>query len=294
MAAPTFDTDLDDVFDLVADDTRLEILRALWTQRTDDGATDPDPVSFSELRKAVGVEDSGRFNYHLDKLTPYFVQDAADGYALTYAGARVIGAAVSGIYTDTETELHDTPMGPCGTADCDGTVTAHYEGGTVVIECDTCEVGSRVSAPPILVGAHDLEDDPRAVARFALTIIQKTVRGFCHVCNGPVEPRLDEDAPDPAGEGGVSVTFECDACGSASHTTAVSLLLDHPGVIAMLHDAGVDYRYALMWGDSGSFEWEETLRDDGSIEIRFDVPDDGATPTVILDEDFEVREYGRE
>jgi DNA-binding HxlR family transcriptional regulator len=35
---------------------------------------DAGPLSFSELRERVGVTDSGRFNYHLEKLVGRFVR----------------------------------------------------------------------------------------------------------------------------------------------------------------------------------------------------------------------------
>jgi len=54
----------------------------------------------SELRKRVGVRDSGRFRYHLEKLRGPFVEQADDGsYRLTYAGSEVVTAIVAGTYT---------------------------------------------------------------------------------------------------------------------------------------------------------------------------------------------------
>ena len=55
-----------DAFALIGNETRLAILEALW-------AADERPVSFSELRRAVGMRDSAQFNYHLQKLTGHFV-----------------------------------------------------------------------------------------------------------------------------------------------------------------------------------------------------------------------------
>jgi len=49
--------DPEDVFTLLSDDIRVEILQALWEA--------DDPVAFSELHGAVGIRDSGQFNYHL-------------------------------------------------------------------------------------------------------------------------------------------------------------------------------------------------------------------------------------
>ncbi|MFT4933083.1 MAG: DNA-binding transcriptional ArsR family regulator, partial [Natronomonas sp.] len=67
------ETEAEEVFAVLADDTRVAILQALWE-------TEDYEASFSELRDAVGMRDSGQFNYHLDKLVGPFVAKAEDGY----------------------------------------------------------------------------------------------------------------------------------------------------------------------------------------------------------------------
>ena len=43
-----------------------------------------DPRTFSELREAVGMRDSGQFNYHLDKLLGTFVRVTEEGLRNCY------------------------------------------------------------------------------------------------------------------------------------------------------------------------------------------------------------------
>ncbi|ERG89898.1 MAG: hypothetical protein J07HX5_02071, partial [halophilic archaeon J07HX5] len=71
-----------DSFEAVSDEVRLGILKAFVEERrrrteidwTDRKITDDVVIlSFSELQDAVGVDDSGRFNYHLDKLVDRFI-----------------------------------------------------------------------------------------------------------------------------------------------------------------------------------------------------------------------------
>lgn len=83
----------DDAFATLGNETRIEILQTL-------GATD-DPLSLSELRKRVGMRDSGQFNYPLDQLAEHFVEDTHEGYALQRASERIIEAVLSGAVTDT-------------------------------------------------------------------------------------------------------------------------------------------------------------------------------------------------
>lgn len=57
--------DSDAAFAAVSDPTRIAILRALATHARETGES---VCRFSELRKRAGVDDSGRFRYHLNKL----------------------------------------------------------------------------------------------------------------------------------------------------------------------------------------------------------------------------------
>jgi DNA-binding transcriptional ArsR family regulator len=79
------DADVVDAFDALADETRLGVLRALVRA---DG-----PLEFSDLRARAGVRDSGRFNYHLDRLLGRFVEKRNGRYALTAAARERLSAA---------------------------------------------------------------------------------------------------------------------------------------------------------------------------------------------------------
>jgi len=116
-------TDPTDALSVLADETRLAILRAL--------ADADDPLPFSRLRERAGVSDSGRFSYHLRQLCEYFVRETPEGYELGHAGARVIdatSAAGDDAPTDPGVTPGDTPTGECpvcGEADCDRLIHVH-------------------------------------------------------------------------------------------------------------------------------------------------------------------------
>lgn len=78
------------LYALLADETRLGIVLELYDARTSN--TEPDGLTFSVLRCRVGVEDSGRFNYHLDQLTGALVRKVEDRYTLTGTGERLVRA----------------------------------------------------------------------------------------------------------------------------------------------------------------------------------------------------------
>lgn len=74
-------------FAVLGNETRLTILLTLESA---DGA-----LGYSELKRQVGVYDSGRFNYHLDKLLGHFIDGADDGYRLRDVGRRAAQAVVA-------------------------------------------------------------------------------------------------------------------------------------------------------------------------------------------------------
>ena len=67
-----------ETFSLLANEDRLAILKTI-VRADERGET---PCSFSALREAVDIRDSGRFSYHLQELTGHFLTHSADGYSL--------------------------------------------------------------------------------------------------------------------------------------------------------------------------------------------------------------------
>lgn len=77
----------DEAFAVLGNKTRISILLAL------EGSD--DALAYSELKREVGVCDSGRFNYHLEKLLGHFVVETDDGYRLRDIGRRAAEAVVA-------------------------------------------------------------------------------------------------------------------------------------------------------------------------------------------------------
>lgn len=78
----------DEAFAALGNETRMAILQALWDSR--------DPLSFSDLRDAIGIQDPGRFHYHLSHLTDHFVRKSGKGYVLRAAGNTSFGPSWQG------------------------------------------------------------------------------------------------------------------------------------------------------------------------------------------------------
>ena len=126
------EADPTDALAALGDETRIAILRAL--------AEAEQPLPFSELRRRAGVDDAGRFNYHLSKLREYFVREEDGAYTLRDAGSRVVAAAgVTGRGTPSTAVADDTlrPEPPddepttcpvCGEEDCERLFHVHLSG----------------------------------------------------------------------------------------------------------------------------------------------------------------------
>lgn len=283
--------DLEGTFGALANDIRLAILGVLWEQYTDSPSPDPDPVAFSTLRDGVGVDDPGQFHYHLDKLVPRFVTHHEGGYTLTYAGAKVIGAAISGVYT-TEPEFETTVVDGCPGPSCEGDLVLSYEEGHVLAGCDTCEDRRVMSAPPILVGAHDVEQNPELLGAFTMTKLLKTVRGFCHLCSGPVSGSVPERSLEAEREGdeNVNVLYECRECGAPSYTAATTAILDHPAIVSLLHEAGIDYREVSPWEITRTLDSTERVRSEDPVRVEITVSIADTERLAVLDENLAVLE----
>ncbi|ELZ96690.1 ArsR/SmtB family transcription factor [Haloferax sulfurifontis] len=75
-----------DTFAVLSHPTRLEILTHLFDQSR--------PVSYTELRKSIAIQDKGRFNYHLRQLED-LVRPCEGKYILSQRGAELVQSVLS-------------------------------------------------------------------------------------------------------------------------------------------------------------------------------------------------------
>jgi len=243
------DTDTAEAISVVAHEIRLGVLRALWDAEN-------HSLRFSELRRAVGVRDTGKFNYHLSKLEGQFLVHVDDRYELLYPGHRVIDAIQSGVFEEAVADRSVPLSETC--PDCDAQLAFTYEEFLARIRCQECP--QTVLGYPFDPGGFAGREG-EAVARAFDTRTRRywlsATEGVCPVCAGPTDGGLVADATTLqaleryehhyASDQPVLVSVDCDHCSFYSYVPSGILALGHPGVTGRLHDRGVDSRERPLW-----------------------------------------------
>lgn len=273
-----------EAFEILGDDVRLSILQALKDDRK--------PVSFSELRDRADVDDSGRFNYHLDRLRGHFIRRTDDGYELRYHGKRVVETVLSGTFTDTATVGPFSVEGSCYA--CGGALEGVYDDERVTIRCTDCEERIlSIDYPPSALQNRDTEELMEAYRRWATTGMTLAANGVCPSCGGKTERYLYE--PDNHLPFEVLVGFECAVCTNRSVTSFASLALRESVVESFYADHNVDVETRPYWDIEPCVTGEYTTvesRDPLDVEVTFPAGDEELR--VRLDDELNIVRTVRE
>lgn len=69
------------------------------------------------------------------------------------------------------------------------------------------------------------------------------------------------------------------------------VVLEHPAIISLLHDAGIDYRELPPWEVMHTVDSDEQIRDGDPVRVEVTVTVADSERTIILDETLDVVEY---
>jgi DNA-binding transcriptional ArsR family regulator len=269
-----------ETLEAVGDETRVGIVQALVDHRREN-PRDPG-LSFSSLRDHVGVEDSGRFNYHLDKLRDQFVKKAEDEYTLTYAGRKLAAALLTGAYRSANTE-GPVEFGDCPHEGCAEALQAVYEEGYVKLVCEGDHLVFQTGLPPAAAAERSMQEIIDLVVRTTYLDAEMTNSGVCPHCYGTIETSLAEGSNDDAPE----YVYEgvCRRCGFLQQATPGICIVNHPDVVSFFGEHGLEIREQRPWRIDfvmASDRYTQTSED--PLELRVDVVLDGDELRVTLDE----------
>jgi hypothetical protein len=287
-----------DAFGAVSNETRIAVIRALVEEqrrlgRDHDEAippTDFRPVlSFSELRSAVGVDDSGQFNYHLEKLVGRYVARTEDGYTLTWAGIEIAGSILAGGYGDLDVERQpiDRRCPSCG-----GQLEAEYTAGALVLYCS--ETGDMVLGAGVPTGVFEgrsLEAAADVAEAVQRRIQDAVIDGYCPTCYGRVEARIGRSTTQQLVADEYALRGRCDRCGNRYIASVAALVTRHPAVVAFYHDRGIDIRDRMRepFETTGTDE-EVTVVAEDPLRVAVTFEADGDSLRVVVGEDGDVVE----
>lgn len=252
---------VEEAFAVLGDETRLDIIRILWQagalHEYDDLDVSTTTMSFTELRRRAGIDDNGRFNYHLSKLTPHFVRQTDDGYRLSGAGKKIARTVVA-ISGDAAPDVSDEVNTNCPL--CGGSVTATYEDQWLRFTCTECDglfgdaapEGTIMNSPFPPAGTTDRTQDEALTTSLYRCMLDLTymMRGICRECAGVVSGSVsvcddhEADNGKPCDTCGTPFRvwgeMRCNACRFAKNLPVELCVLGLPSVIAFLYRQDVD------------------------------------------------------
>ena len=302
----------DAAFGLVADETRLEILRTL--SETD------EPLAFTVLFERSEYDDSSNFSYHLDKLEGHFISRTDEGYALRQTGRRVVEAVIAGTVTDDPVVEREPTDRECPF--CSAPIEVSYQQERVEMYCTECpgffrqedsgeqfatEFGTlgHIYLPPAGVqGRTPTEMHNAAVVWSNLELLGISV-GVCSRCSGTIEHSVRVCEDHDVSEGvcdhcdrryAVLFEAECASCHYSTSGIPNICLLGRTELLSFVTDHGANpllpETHDVAPGALANYEEEILSHDPFEAALSFTIRDE--TLTLTVDEDVSIVDATRE
>ncbi|ELZ78935.1 MULTISPECIES: DUF7351 domain-containing protein [Haloferax] len=232
----------EEAFALLGHEIRLDILRAFFERYS---PVDPDSrsdvreqrtLSYAELMAATEMEDSGKFNYHLEKLRDVYIEEVAEGYVPTASAIALYEAVIANRPTESIPADFDIEE---SCPNCESGLRGKYEQEFLTVECPACDLfwGATYRFPKNGLAVREGEGVYKALYDRMMHHVGLARTGQCPSCAGitsvtvPRE-RLDEDST-PTAE------FTCETCSWFITVDIVSALQFEPQVTKALTELGV-------------------------------------------------------
>lgn len=289
----------DEAFTALGNETRVHILQALWEADA--------PLTYSELKERVGVQNSGQFNYHLDQLIDHFVEKSGAGYKLRVAGEEVVAAVLAGTLTEDPSFEMVELDGSC--PHCGADVKADYADETVTVWCTNEEGHIPTDSRPgtLMLGefppAGLTDRTPDEVVRASVTWGDSKMTpmfdGVCPRCAGPVSLTRQVCDNHKGGRGRVCENCDavfavwarrvCEVCKFDLMVPAWHHLLRHPAVAWFFYERGVmtiSWTWEMLTAEVVRPTREDITEDPFRLQFRFEADRDELY--VTLDDELRV------
>lgn len=273
---------LSEVIDLVSHETRARTLVELAAKQRE--SPHDEWLSFSELRRRVGHDDPGNFNYHLGRLRGALVEQGEAGYRLSDVGHEFVAVLLSSRFDpDGDVSVPDESV---SCLLCSASAHPAAVDGRLLVECDEGHTFAATVGPDVFDGTPLIET--LNVALFhALSDLRLATSGVCATCDGSVERRAPSNG-DASSEQAELFLFVCRRCGASIQTPAQLCVADHPLVAGLLYDHGIDVREQLWTVVADNLGPSRRVETDPS-RIAVPLAVGSEERTVFLDETATVR-----
>jgi len=267
-----------EAFSLLAHDIRLDIVLALLENWA---AVYTEPQSYSALMDAVGMEDSGKFNYHLDKLRGVYVEEVEEGYVPT-ASATALYRAVLAHRPTEHTSDAGALDGTC--PHCGGELIERYERSFYTLDCTGCDRLDLLTYVFPQNGLRGKTGEQRylAVENRADYHTGLARTGQCPYCAGQVQFHFD---PEDVAATPPVVGMTCDTCTWHVGVILLTPLRFDPAVAAALFEIGVEP--PVMAAES-IVEITASVRSETPFRLELVVRAEDGTATVVVDDELDV------
>jgi hypothetical protein len=268
----------DEVFQLLSNEIRLDILRAVAVAQREHRRTGVTELTFSDLYDRVDVDDTSKLSYHLGELTGTFLRKHEDGYAFTHAGEQLVRFVLA------ENYRRPAEVGPvetegrclfCG----ETTLLASLHDQYFTIRCSACDRPAYAyRVRPAQVRSHTGADLLESVIREQAGDLLKARQGVCPDCAGALDTTV-LDADSEVTPDGVPVAYatasECQECLRFVSLPLTHAAVFHPESIAFYWEHGVDVLGTGLWEfhrylEEGLWTVDRTSTDPVEYRVEFD------------------------
>jgi len=280
----------EDVFRLLSDETRLDILQTVARAQHDGERAPTTELSFSDLYERVAVDSTSKLSYHLSELTGTFLRKHETGYAFTHAGEQLTRFVLARNYRQPPAIEPIEVDAPC--LHCSETgLMAMCQEQYFVLQCPACERPNfSYKITPALVEAHDETTLLDAVRGEMVGDILKLRQGVCPSCGGRATTEVIDTCDDSSGERSFGSHGTCSVCEQCLLMMSIPLphaVAYHPESVAFHWNHGVDIMEAGPWEFHSYLRdgtWTATRTETEPDEYRVEMRAGASSLRLYLDE----------
>lgn len=266
-----------DVFALLSDETRVDILRTVAVAQHDRHLDGPAQLSFSDIYDRVDVDNTSKLSYHLGELTGTFLRKDEPGYSFTHAGEKIVRFVLAANY--------ESPRGfgpiPVNSVCpfCDSrSLQARPNHQMLLAECTECDRPvSAYDIPPAQVRDRTDEEILTSIKHKDSAHYKQVRDGVCPECAGPLSTTVLTGEEIPHDHQGFLVLDDCRECLRRYNAPMAYSVAYHPASVAFHWDHGIDISRKALWElheYAADGQWTSKQRgtdpDEYVIELRHD------------------------